>query len=91
MIGKLYLFWCSQVNIDRPDVDKYPKFSAATPVEAILNPGEMLFLPMGWWHSPIGIGTNIAVNFWWRMSLKEVGNWLALKLSNPLKNHEQHL
>lgn len=73
-------FWCSQVNINQPDFKKFPNFREATPLEVIINPGEILFLPVGWWHSPIGVGMNIAVNFWWRMSLKEFGNWLSLKL-----------
>lgn len=75
-------FWCSQVNINQPDLQKFPKFSEITPLEVITNPGEILFLPSGWWHSPVGIGTNIAVNFWWRMSLKEIVNLLSLKVLN---------
>lgn len=82
-------FWCSQVNINQPDLQKFPKFQEIKPIELITNPGDMLFLPPGWWHSPIGIGINIAVNFWWRMTLKEYGNWLYLKLlkSQTLGNY----
>ncbi len=65
-------YWCSQVNVNDPDLKKFPKFAEVKPLEFMTEPGEMLFLPPGWWHSPIGVGLNIAVNFWWRMPLKEV-------------------
>ena len=65
-------YWCSQVNVNEPDLNKFPKFGEVKPLEFMTEPGEMLFLPPGWWHSPIGAGLNIAVNFWWPMRLKEV-------------------
>lgn len=68
-------FWCSKVNINQPDLEQFPKFCEARPLEVITEPGEMLFLPAGWWHSPVGIGLNIAVNFWWRSRLREFVSW----------------
>ena len=36
--------------------------------EAIVNPGDALFIPRGWWHSIKSTGTNInaSVNWWFR-------------------------
>jgi [protein]-arginine 3-hydroxylase / protease len=66
------LFWCSQVDANQPDLGKFPRFSEAKPLEVITEPGEILFLPAGWWHSPVGIGLNIAVNFWWHVRFREI-------------------
>jgi hypothetical protein len=36
--------------------------------EAVLNPGDALFIPNGWWHSIKSVGTDItaSVNWWFR-------------------------
>ncbi|WNG33624.1 cupin-like domain-containing protein [Archangium violaceum] len=31
----------------------------------VLNPGEMLFLPVNWWHRVHTVSPSIAVNLWW--------------------------
>ncbi len=40
----------SQLDIDAPDKARFPKFKPEDRVEVILEPGEMLYLPTGWWH-----------------------------------------
>lgn len=36
--------------------------------EAVVNPGEALFIPKGWWHSikSVGTGVTASVNWWFR-------------------------
>lgn len=36
--------------------------------EALLDPGDALFIPLGWWHAIRGTGTdlNMSVNWWFR-------------------------
>ena len=29
-------------------------------------PGDMLFIPVYWWHAVWGIDQNISINYWWR-------------------------
>lgn len=43
-------------------------YSEADSQVATLNPGEALFIPLGWWHSIKGLGDtiNASVNFWFR-------------------------
>jgi hypothetical protein len=55
----------SQVNIDQPDIDRYPYFSQARSVEFILEAGELLFLPSFWWHQVYSLESGISVNIWW--------------------------
>ena len=74
-------FWCSRVNIEQPNYEQFPLFKSAQPIEVIVEPGEVLFLPAGWWHSPIGVGFNVAVNFWWRLKVGEfINTWLGKKI-----------
>jgi hypothetical protein len=60
----------SQV-FDFDDVDwrRYPKLAAklAQRRELILEPGQMLYLPLGWWHQAESLDDmNINMNFWLR-------------------------
>ncbi len=62
----------SQLNIDKPDIDKFPKFQKAKYMECLLEPGEMLFIPAFWWHQVYSQDQlNISINFWWKTTFKE--------------------
>lgn len=41
---------CSMVDVQRPDLDKFPRFAEATGHYTVLNPGDVLYIPYGWWH-----------------------------------------
>ena len=38
-----------QVDFENPDFEKFPKFKQAHGLEAVLAPGDVLFLPMYWY------------------------------------------
>jgi hypoxia-inducible factor 1-alpha inhibitor (HIF hydroxylase) len=40
----------SQVDFDHPDLDRVPNYVNAKAYEAILNPGDVLYVPPYWWH-----------------------------------------
>lgn len=40
----------SYVDVDHPDFSKFPRLKQATGYEAIIHPGETLFIPSGYWH-----------------------------------------
>jgi hypothetical protein len=42
-------------------LDKYPKFNDAKFVEIILHPGNMLYIPYGWWYTSIASDDNIRI------------------------------
>lgn len=46
---KAYVFG-SSVNVDQPDGRRHPLYAAARPVRAVINPGEVLYLPAFWHH-----------------------------------------
>jgi len=59
----------SLVDLDAPDLDRFPKFAEAITASQIaeLEPGDALYLPSLWWHGVRGqdeIGAM--VNYWWR-------------------------
>lgn len=44
---------------------EFPLFKDAEFVEAILGPGECLFIPRGWWHYVKSLSPSCSVSFWW--------------------------
>lgn len=40
----------SAVNVLAPDFAKHPRFTEAKPLVAELGPGDLLYIPRGWWH-----------------------------------------
>lgn len=66
----------SLVDMRTPDFDRFPKFKAALEAgeQAILQPGDALFLPSMWWHQVEGLAPfNLMVNFWWRTTPRILG------------------
>jgi len=54
----------SSVDVEHPDLEKFPNFSKAKHYDVILGPGDMLFIPKHWWHYVRGITPSFSVNFW---------------------------
>lgn len=44
-----------------PDLERYPLLEKATPVEAVLGPGDVIFIPAGWAHQVISLSPSISV------------------------------
>lgn len=55
----------SQVRLEAPDPIAFPRFAAARRYVVELDPGDMLFIPRGWWHHFESLEPSIAVNFFW--------------------------
>lgn len=59
-------------DIENVSLDKFPLFSNATKLIAILKPGESIYFPSGWWHTAkmlsfsISIGIDVANEFNWK-------------------------
>lgn len=53
----------SPVDPVNPDYARHPKFRAATVYDVELAPGEVLFLPVGWWHHVTSLDVSMTVSF----------------------------
>jgi len=51
--------------VDGKEIDytKYPMMKDVQVIDCILNPGDVLFIPVGWWHYVEGLSTSITVSF----------------------------
>ncbi len=55
----------ARVDPERPDFDRFPRLRAACPYRAVLEPGDTLFIPCGWWHHTRLLEDSVSINFWW--------------------------
>lgn len=46
---------------DQPDLTRFPLMAKATPHVGSIGPGEMIFIPEGWWHSARPLTVSISV------------------------------
>ncbi len=58
-----YIGVFSKVDCENPDYNKYPLFKNVTIIEEILNPGEVIFVPVGWWHQVKALDISISLSF----------------------------
>jgi len=70
--------WSSVVDPEAPDA--FPPF--VTPIRIVLNVGETLYLPVGWWHHVRQSAFTAAVNWWYDAELRG-STWVML---NFLRN-----
>jgi Cupin-like domain len=55
------LLYDGRVDPEAPDLARFEAFAHATMYEAILEPGDVLFIPADWWHSVRTLETSITV------------------------------
>lgn len=75
----------SQVDFDNPDYERFPKFHEIKGQEAVVGPGDVLYIPMYWWHHVESLLHNkytVSVNFWYKSG--PTG-----KIKYPLTGHQK--
>ena len=58
----------SNVDVEGEEIEmdeKFPLFREAAYVETILEEGECLYIPVGWWHYVRSLTVSFSVSFWW--------------------------
>jgi [protein]-arginine 3-hydroxylase / protease len=64
----------SPIDFDQPDYERFPRYREATPIEFEMQPGETLFLPVGWVHHVRTLEFSIGVNLWW-LTWPQAARW----------------
>jgi Cupin-like domain len=72
----------SPIDLDKPDFDRYPLFRDVKVLEVVVEPGETVYLPLGWWHQVTALDmslsfsySNIAVPNQYTYQNPEIRNW----------------
>jgi hypothetical protein len=63
-----------RVNADTPDLTRFPRFAQATHADVILEPGDLLIVPTGWYHCTWALDDVLSVS---RFMRDEVAQRLA--------------
>lgn len=53
----------SKVDCENPDYNRYPLFKDVNIIETVLEPGEVIFIPVGWWHQVKALDISISLSF----------------------------
>ncbi|AWP12714.1 putative tRNA wybutosine-synthesizing protein 5 [Scophthalmus maximus] len=54
------------LDIDAPDLKRFPDFVKAKRYECVLEPGDLLFIPALWFHNTSALQFGVGVNVFWR-------------------------
>ena len=61
----------SKVDFAAPDLEKFPKLSRAHPLEAHLEAGDALFIPVHFWHAAYGSGRVMSTSLFWNARFRD--------------------
>jgi hypothetical protein len=61
----------SRVDVMRPDYQRFPRFRSVPAFETQLDPGDMLYIPIHWFHHVVSLDAAISVNYWWQARLRQ--------------------
>ena len=53
----------SPIDLDHPDLQRYPDFAKAQVLEVVVEPGETVFLPLGWWHQVSALDVSLSFSY----------------------------
>jgi len=53
----------SPIDLDAPDYARYPLLRQARVLEVVLEPGDTLFLPLGWWHQVASLELSMSFSY----------------------------
>jgi hypothetical protein len=53
----------SPIDLDAPDFDRHPDFQGVQVLEVIVEPGETVFLPLGWWHQVTSLDVSLSFSY----------------------------
>ncbi|KAJ1521386.1 hypothetical protein ONE63_003061 [Megalurothrips usitatus] len=59
----------SQVDLENPDLSRFPKMTNLHGVQTVVGPGDVLYIPIYWWHHIESVKPakySVSLNFWYK-------------------------
>lgn len=53
----------SPIDLDAVDLDRFPLFKDVRVLEVVVEPGETMFLPLGWWHQVRALDMSLSFSY----------------------------
>lgn len=53
----------SSVDVEAPDMTRFPKFAEASVAVIDVGPGDLLFIPVAWWHQVRSLSPSMSATF----------------------------
>lgn len=57
--------WDGSAEQQRAERESFPAVGEAPFWDCVLGEGEVLYIPVGWWHYVRGLSASFSVSFWW--------------------------
>jgi hypothetical protein len=73
----------SRIDPEEPDTVRYPRAKRVTFFVGTLKPGELLYIPRGWWHFLRASEQSISVNLWHEPALTLADEFGAICALGP--------
>ena len=77
------ILYGSPFDPEAPDFDAYPLARQASMIECIVHPGEMLYVPAGWYHQVRSLDFSLSSNRWSRAMPQVLDAAAAALLKEP--------
>lgn len=77
--------WCG-VNPEEPDYERYARYRRVNPIDVVVEPGDVLYMPPGTLHHVRSLDCAISFNVDWHTKESALKGALAIGRGMPLKN-----
>ncbi|MBW0480033.1 hypothetical protein O181_019748 [Austropuccinia psidii MF-1] len=78
-------------DFDQPDLDRFPLYRKSHPMNYILEPGDIVFIPSNWIHSIKSIDSSLAINLFFFSNLNKKNHLNQLKHKDIWGNQDLSL
>ncbi|OAI29981.1 transcription factor jumonji [Methylosinus sp. R-45379] len=77
--------WC-EIDVEKPDYNRYPLYRLANPTEVVVEPGDVLYMPPGTLHHVRSLDCALSFNVDWHTKDSALRGALSFLRGMPTKN-----
>jgi oxalate decarboxylase/phosphoglucose isomerase-like protein (cupin superfamily) len=74
----------SQVDLEHPDYERFPRFKDVAALDAVIEAGDVLYLPSLWFHHVIALDLSFSVSIWSKNE-ETAHMWQAEAITPPIR------